>query len=208
MSDLIPVFNATFGGFQDSAIDARKLHAFLEVRSEFRNWIKNRISDYKFTQDIDFVAGNFIPESDRIDYFCTINMAKMLAAAENNDKGRSALQILLKNSITTVDELFDLLADVDVPEAPNLYVYAIREQETGKLKLGISKNPHQRMKQLQTANPNRLELVAAIPAPNRFKDESRMHHEASEHRIHGEWFKSSAINSMEPMIKELELTRA
>lgn len=50
------------------AIDARELHAFLEVRSEFRNWIKNRIDQYGFMQDVDFIAGNFLPDSDRIDY--------------------------------------------------------------------------------------------------------------------------------------------
>jgi phage anti-repressor protein len=71
-------------------VDARELHKFLEVKSEFRNWIKNRISDFSFTEGVDFIAGKFLPGSDQIDYHLTLDMAKELSMLERNDKGKQA----------------------------------------------------------------------------------------------------------------------
>ena len=94
--DLIPVFTADIGHSSVNAIDARILHEFLAVKSEFRNWIKNRITDYGFIQGIDYIAGNFLPGSDRIDYHCTISMGKELAMVERNAKGKEARQYFIE----------------------------------------------------------------------------------------------------------------
>lgn len=95
-TELIPVFAVTIGGSPVNAIDARKLYEFLEIKSEFRHWIKNRINDYGFIQDIDFIAGNFLPGSDRVDYHCSIDMAKELAMVERNEKGKEARQYFIE----------------------------------------------------------------------------------------------------------------
>ena len=94
--DLIPVFTAPIGATPVNAIDARVLHTFLEVKSEFRNWIKNRIDDFEFTQDIDFIAGNFLPGSERIDYYLNLDMAKELSMVERNAKGKQARQYFIE----------------------------------------------------------------------------------------------------------------
>jgi hypothetical protein len=49
-----------------------------------QRWIKNRIADYGFTQGIEYIAGNFLPGSDRMDYHCTISMGKELAMVEKS----------------------------------------------------------------------------------------------------------------------------
>jgi len=54
----------------------------LEVKYEFRHWIKNRIKQYGFTQDVNFIAGTFLPGSERIDYHLTLHMAKELSIAD------------------------------------------------------------------------------------------------------------------------------
>ena len=95
-TQLIPVFTATIGDAPVNAVDARELHEFLEVRSEFRNWIKNRIADYGFVKDIDYIAGNFLPGSDRVDYHCSISMAKELAMVERTAKGKEARQYFIE----------------------------------------------------------------------------------------------------------------
>lgn len=41
------------GGNQ--VVNARELHQFLEVSTDFKNWIKRRINDYKFVENEDFV---------------------------------------------------------------------------------------------------------------------------------------------------------
>lgn len=72
-------------------IDGRKLHAFLKVKSEFRNWVKNRIAQYDFIEGVDFIAGIFLPPpSERIDYAFTISMAKELCMVEKNERGKEA----------------------------------------------------------------------------------------------------------------------
>jgi len=90
MNELIPLQTTDFNGEQTRTVNARDLHVFLGVQSEFRNWIKNRIEQFDFVQDVDFIAGNFLPGSERIDYHLTISMAKELAMVERSAKGKEA----------------------------------------------------------------------------------------------------------------------
>lgn len=89
--------------------------------------------------------------------------------------------------------ILDALNDFEVPEdIGEMYVYAIREVETGRVKLGISRDPYVRLKQMQTGNSQSLELVAYRKASNRFQDEAAIHAKNAQHRIRGEWFSESA----------------
>lgn len=91
------------------------------------------------------------------------------------------------------DRILDAIRDFEVPEeCADMYVYAIRNATTGNIKLGISRNPEQRLKQLQTGNDCALELVAYSRAENRFQDEAALHHAHAAAHIRGEWFDKSA----------------
>ena len=46
--------NQTIGAEINSA-DARELHAFLNSEQEFANWIKNRITQYGFLENQDYI---------------------------------------------------------------------------------------------------------------------------------------------------------
>ena len=77
------------------AVSARELHAFLESKQEFTNWIKYRIAQYGFVENQDYVVfDNFIknPSGGRplTEYALTVNMAKELSMVEGNDKGKQA----------------------------------------------------------------------------------------------------------------------
>jgi len=87
---LLKLSESEIDGAAVQTVNARDLHAFLEVKSEFRNWIKNRIDDFGFRQDVDFVAGKFLPGSEQVDYFLTLDMAKELSMVERNAKGKQA----------------------------------------------------------------------------------------------------------------------
>ena len=81
------------------------------------------------------------------------------------------------------------LQEFEVPDdLPDMYVYAIREKETGRIKIGISRDPESRLKQLQTGNSQQLELIAYRKAENRYKDEARLHRMFSDYHVRGEWF--------------------
>ncbi len=92
MTELIPIKSATIGGEEINAVNARELHAFLGVKSKFRDWINNRISDFGFTENVDFssFAKNLANGGRTREYLVSIDMAKELCMVERNAKGKEA----------------------------------------------------------------------------------------------------------------------
>jgi phage anti-repressor protein len=97
-SQLIPVFTGELNNQHSQLIDARSLHKFLGVGRDFSNWIKDRIEDYSFLENLDFIrveslsspklASSKSRPQKVIDYHIAIDMAKELGMIERNDKGR------------------------------------------------------------------------------------------------------------------------
>ena len=73
-----------------------------------------------------------------------------------------------------------------------LYVYAIKEETTGNIKIGISANPRRRLEQLQTGNSSTLTLVAVKEAINGYADEAKLHLTNAAYHVRGEWFSGQA----------------
>ena len=73
-----------------------------------------------------------------------------------------------------------------------LYVYAIKEESTGNIKIGISANPRRRLEQLQTGNSSTLTLVAVKEAVNGYADEAKLHLTNAAYHVRGEWFSGQA----------------
>ena len=98
--NLIPVFESKIDGRIVNLCDARELHAFLEVKRDFSNWVKGRIDKFGFVEGFDYVCMENLSSPDlassksraqkMIDYHLTVNMAKELSMVENNDQGRAA----------------------------------------------------------------------------------------------------------------------
>lgn len=91
-TQLIPVFNGSISNETTLLCDARELHSFLSVGKVFAAWIKERIADYGFTENQDFIifsnSGKNTVGRHRKDYHLTLDTAKELAMVERNDKGR------------------------------------------------------------------------------------------------------------------------
>ena len=82
-------------------VDARMLHQFLEVKSRFQDWIKNRIDQYGFWEDEDYVRFSENLRKTQggrptTEYGLTLDMAKELAMVENNIKGRQARRYFIE----------------------------------------------------------------------------------------------------------------
>ena len=74
-------------------INARDLHTWLESKQDFSTWIKNRIGQYAFEENVDFVRLHKKMEANNasmIEYHITFDMAKELGMVERSDKGREA----------------------------------------------------------------------------------------------------------------------
>lgn len=86
------------------------------------------------------------------------------------------------------------------------FVYCIAEQ-SGKLKVGItSRNPTDRLRALQTANPEVLEVCMAIKHRQPKLIERRLHQELEPYRLAGEWFRCSQdkVRSLFRSITDIE----
>jgi phage anti-repressor protein len=94
-----------FGGETVKAIDARRLHEFLEVETEFSHWIRRRIEQFRFREGVDFcLAGQGELDSTKLtdqkrthggdrrskEYALTLRMAQHLCLTEETDRGEMA----------------------------------------------------------------------------------------------------------------------
>ncbi|WP_375693986.1 antA/AntB antirepressor family protein [Bartonella sp. AD24XZML] len=106
MNNPIAIANNTVNGESVQTVNARDLHAFLEAKRDFSNWIKDRISRYNFIEGQDFVktqdlrSPNLASAKSRsviaINYHLTLEMAKELSMVERNEKGKQARQYFIE----------------------------------------------------------------------------------------------------------------
>lgn len=98
MNELIQVAERQIGDGTIQTVNARDLHAFLGVGKDFSTWMNDRIQQYGFVENQDFVCSPKLGSkersgrggSNRKDYHLTLDMAKELAMVERNDKGKQA----------------------------------------------------------------------------------------------------------------------
>ena len=55
MNELIALNQSTINGELQQVVNARELHAFLQSKQDFSTWIKNRIEQYDFVENQDFI---------------------------------------------------------------------------------------------------------------------------------------------------------
>ena len=98
MNELISLTQSAINGELQQTVNARELHAFLESKQEFTNWIKNRIDEYGFVECSDFliILSKSTGGRPRTDYFLSLDMAKELAMVERNEKGKQARQYFIE----------------------------------------------------------------------------------------------------------------
>jgi len=82
-------------------VNARELHEFLGVQTQYKDWIRSRIEKFGFIENQDYIAiaekkataqGN---QSEYKVHYISIDMAKELSMVENNEKGRQARQYFI-----------------------------------------------------------------------------------------------------------------
>ena len=100
MNELIKIESKEIGNESVQTVNARELHAFLQSKQDFSTWIKNRIEQYGFVENQDFILLHKKMEQvsgakHLIEYHITLDMAKELAMVERNDKGKQARQYFI-----------------------------------------------------------------------------------------------------------------
>ena len=100
MNELISLTQSAINGELQQTVNARELHAFLEVQTRFNDWIAARIDEYEFIENQDFVSfteNPVKPQGGRPskEYQISLDMAKELAMVERNEKGKQARQYFI-----------------------------------------------------------------------------------------------------------------
>lgn len=99
-------------------------------------------------------------------------------------------------SVKNADSNFVLVANVkeeidwvlvDKRERQVSFVYALQCEETSRVKIGITQNLHQRLKEIRSMCATNLRLILCIPAIGQ-EVEAMLHREFGRFRLHGEWF--------------------
>ena len=78
------------------SVNARDLHAWLEVGRKFADWIKERTEQYDFREGTDFITSweKPITGRPRQEYFITLDMAKQLSMVQGNPRGLEVARFL------------------------------------------------------------------------------------------------------------------
>lgn len=93
----ITIHNSQPIGAEINSADARELHSFLNSERQYANWIQDRITQYGFIENQDYVVKiTYTGRRPRKEYFVTLDMAKELCMVENNDKGKEARRYFIK----------------------------------------------------------------------------------------------------------------
>lgn len=134
---IVPIYekNCIDGSnFHEQVVDARDIWSFVESKSQFTDWIKYRIAQYGFKENIDYCIFSESTEKrgrPAVQYLVTLDMAKELGMVEANEKGRMIrryfieaekryreLKIIRARSKAERRLFTDILKEV-LPESPN-----------------------------------------------------------------------------------------
>lgn len=106
---------------QEKLVDARELHEKLENKRQFSDWIKQRIEQYGFIENVDYTTfHNFVKRensnlgSKTTEYALTLDTAKEIAMVENNEQGKKIRRYFIEVE-KKAREMFDV--PKSLPEA-------------------------------------------------------------------------------------------
>lgn len=152
---------------------------------------------------------------EQFEFLSTIKTRKLKATG-----GRPAIEFLLtydqvtflisviRNSLEVIDlkykmikattlvKAMELINDFDFAESSLRYVYAAVD-ESGRVKIGISNDPVERVKNLNIGNADVLQLVFTKEAKGPgYSDEVKLHRKCEPFKIRSEWFSGPAIEAL------------
>lgn len=96
------IFQENIGGTEIQTVNARDIHEFLQVGKMFAHWIKDRIEQYGFIENQDYImlAENGKLENKgfqgKIEYHVSLDMAKELSMVARGERGKMIRKYFLE----------------------------------------------------------------------------------------------------------------
>lgn len=94
-NDLVPVYETSTG---EKVVYGSELHEVLGVKSNYRDWIKNRLNDCEAVENEDYEAAKILAPSgqSRKEHIIKLDTAKEMAMLERNDKGKQVRRYFIQ----------------------------------------------------------------------------------------------------------------
>lgn len=117
-NELVPVYETST---DEKVVYGSELHSVLEVKSNYRDWIRNRLSDCEAVENEDYEAAKILAPSGqtKIDHIIKLDTAKEMAMLERNDKGKQVRRYFIRIEKKYKEQL--------KPKVPQTYLEALKE---------------------------------------------------------------------------------
>ena len=94
-NELVPVYETSMG---EKVVYGSELHAVLEVKSRFNDWIRNRLNDCEAVENGDYEAftKNLVSGGQSKEYLIKLDTAKEMAMLERNEKGKQVRRYFIQ----------------------------------------------------------------------------------------------------------------
>ncbi|WP_313249557.1 antA/AntB antirepressor family protein [Stenotrophomonas indicatrix] len=101
MSQIIPIQDARIGGNVVQSVNARALHAFLEVGKDCSNWIKAQVKRARLVEQRDFEVFALLGENPKggrpqKEYVLSIEAAKHISMMSGTERGHQAREYFIE----------------------------------------------------------------------------------------------------------------
>lgn len=94
-NELVPVYETSTG---EKVVYGSELHEVLEVKSNYRDWVKNRLNDCEAIEDEDYqsFAKNLAKGRPAHEHIIKLDIAKEMAMLERNEKGKQVRRYFIQ----------------------------------------------------------------------------------------------------------------
>ena len=101
MNELIIIRPTLINGAEVNSVNARDLHAVLESKTDFSNWIKRRLEETDAVENVDFIVFTKNGENSnggrpQVEYILSTDIAKEIAMLERNEIGKKVRRYFIE----------------------------------------------------------------------------------------------------------------
>lgn len=151
MNELIIIRPTLINGAEVNSVNARDLHAVLESKRQFADWIKARIDEVDAIENIDYIVFSQKNENGNnkplIEYILSTDIAKEIAMLERNEIGKKVRRYFIEvekayqNKTTPLNQLDYMQLQLNYLKEQDKKIYAL-ENKTDEIHKEQLKTKH------------------------------------------------------------------
>lgn len=123
-NELVPVYETDKG---EKVVYGAELHAVLEVKSNYREWINRRFSDIDASENEDYQGveiSTVVKGTPKKDHIIKLDTAKEMAMLERNEKGKQVRRYFIQ-----VERKYKEAVHIKLPQGKELLALAVLEAQ-------------------------------------------------------------------------------